>query len=961
MYSTSTRRKNFADIQNPPSSSDVPYAYSDDASASSSSPVASSAVLESSVPNSPTDYAHVRDHSSPRRDYYYAYPEDRDHAFSKLQLPDSRNPPSDAYSSASPLSPLLSSFHLPTSYNHSSLLHEHSDPPSVHTQPRSTSSSQAYRIPAHVNARKKASKKAGGTTVQTRKTKPKFNRSSRVVYSDLESGGDDDDEETPAANPEVLPALKPKPEPTHEEEEVKKAQKPRGRKRKADLDSSSVPQKRSKKARSVAPSEPSITSTTRKRTRPLPTTTQPSPPSSPSKHLTPAQLGEKRAAIERRCPPGVDVSEMEGMIVEALGSARASSLAVESVWRAVKSARPGLEGMRARRAPELQSEEKTQNQKGVEEQIVVGEEKGEANTQEQEEEGEVLEKREWLGIVQDVLEYGRVTSGVFGRVESSFKDEHAHALPPHYFYVPENDADADRAAIIRSIMPRPAKRSETKKYKQYYWKPLGKVSRWDSEDAIPFSIPSFTPLPERLKYCDAQTALITYDEKYIVTTPNMPWVPSPVMGKITVQMCNDGRFGLVDPLQHPQLFSSRYPFLAAIPTKPTNPLDPLCVIWRRATRHYFECTVPGSGLGRLNASFAQKLADALDALIQRIAADVEACRDVRLKANCARAVHAVERLESVATYRDTVRKTTCVQRYYLYLTAYVTWYFDLRRREARMRIGETHIPMDGGLVGAVTTREDEVQELYRLGVPVWYLQRPEAITKSQILVNPADAFTSGDVVMEMDEADGRAIYEGCAGTDHLSAVWLQAHVPADVELVPFPTEVHQVQRVVETPLVPGPSVVRTVASTSRSAPYPKRPPKPRAGRDKFRESEHRWMPAALPVWAAALESTGRPTVPILRPGPAWRFWIPEPGLVLGPGNPERQHRYITNWLHIREAWLYAQGRRYAHLESPALPSQQWRELLNLNERTQQDAARHGNRNRTQQRKSDIVDVLATML
>ena len=33
-------------------------------------------------------------------------------------------------------------------------------------------------------------------------------------------------------------------------------------------------------------------------------------------------------------------------------------------------------------------------------------------------------------------------------------------------------------------MPRPAKRNETKKYKQYYWRPLDKISKWDSEDAL---------------------------------------------------------------------------------------------------------------------------------------------------------------------------------------------------------------------------------------------------------------------------------------------------------------------------------------------------------------------------------------------------------------------------------------------------------------------------------------------
>ncbi|KAH8077501.1 hypothetical protein BXZ70DRAFT_902256, partial [Cristinia sonorae] len=159
----------------------------------------------------------------------------------------------------------------------------------------------------------------------------------------------------------------------------------------------------------------------------------------------------------------IDVKEMQGMLIEALGSARASSLAVESLWTTLCRARPGLEDMVLKRKVD-----------------------GSGDEVEMAEEEFTLGKKEWLGIVQDVLEYGRLSTGVFGRVESSFKDDHAQhaALPPHYFYVPESDPDPDRATIIKSMMPRPAKRNETKKYKQYYWKPLGKVSRWDSEDAM---------------------------------------------------------------------------------------------------------------------------------------------------------------------------------------------------------------------------------------------------------------------------------------------------------------------------------------------------------------------------------------------------------------------------------------------------------------------------------------------
>lgn len=66
----------------------------------------------------------------------------------------------------------------------------------------------------------------------------------------------------------------------------------------------------------------------------------------------------------------------------------------------------------------------------------------------------------------------------------SGQDDHDRKLQAQWFYVPEKDDDTDRATLIRSMMPRPAKRTETKKYKQYYWRPLGKISRWDPEDAM---------------------------------------------------------------------------------------------------------------------------------------------------------------------------------------------------------------------------------------------------------------------------------------------------------------------------------------------------------------------------------------------------------------------------------------------------------------------------------------------
>ena len=62
--------------------------------------------------------------------------------------------------------------------------------------------------------------------------------------------------------------------------------------------------------------------------------------------------------------------------------------------------------------------------------------------------------------------------------------DHALALEARWFYDPERDEDAERAALVRSMMRRPGKRSETKKAKQYYWRPLPKMSRWDAEDEL---------------------------------------------------------------------------------------------------------------------------------------------------------------------------------------------------------------------------------------------------------------------------------------------------------------------------------------------------------------------------------------------------------------------------------------------------------------------------------------------
>ncbi|KAJ7900385.1 hypothetical protein B0H14DRAFT_3852799 [Mycena olivaceomarginata] len=96
-------------------------------------------------------------------------------------------------------------------------------------------------------------------------------------------------------------------------------------------------------------------------------------------------------------------------------------------------------------------------------------------------------EHECLELIERVLESGTVAgggSGVFGKVQRSGKDDSDPPLESQWFYVPERDQDQERAQLISSMMPRPAKRTTTKQYKQYYYRPLEKISRWDPEDEL---------------------------------------------------------------------------------------------------------------------------------------------------------------------------------------------------------------------------------------------------------------------------------------------------------------------------------------------------------------------------------------------------------------------------------------------------------------------------------------------
>ena len=145
------------------------------------------------------------------------------------------------------------------------------------------------------------------------------------------------------------------------------------------------------------------------------------------------------AACRQESP--MEHTELTGMLVEALATSRATSMDTAALYLVLTRAHPKLKTERP--------------------------------------------KKEVLKHIGEVLEAGRARCGMFERVGEpvyghSGDEESVHG---RWFYVPERDEDRERAGLISALAPR-QKRSETKKYKQYYWRPLDRISRWDPEDAL---------------------------------------------------------------------------------------------------------------------------------------------------------------------------------------------------------------------------------------------------------------------------------------------------------------------------------------------------------------------------------------------------------------------------------------------------------------------------------------------
>ncbi|KAI0349354.1 hypothetical protein OH77DRAFT_1432151 [Trametes cingulata] len=460
---------------------------------------------------------------------------------------------------------------------------------------------------------------------------------------------------------------------------------------------------------------------------------------------------------------------------------------------------------------------------------------------------------------------------------------------------------------------------------------------------------------------DALSAAYTPDRIWVITTPNMSFVPLPPAGIMEVILRADYRYGIVDPIQWPQVYSPGYEYLCAIqqPLPAAHRLSPLW--WTPSEDTDFE-RIQGSAikcLGLLRPETIRPLGELVEEMSAVIADAVAARKDFvddRLMWLETAMRHSQDRLHNFpCTFRDAAMQVREVQRYWLMSRAFVDYYSLCKRSRERAIKGGGRPPVNAGFMGAFTMDPSVVQTLFEAGIPVWWLRQDASILEDIVVIEIREVEQPRNICSRFGPDHGEVLYRGLVGTKHLQATARGGHTYRDISRAPllvndysrgYPAAMshRDYQRALESsdgnqpqraytvsnmhgPQSAGPSRNSGVAggsSQARGHPYarPNKAHKIR-GIDKFADIVHPWMPAALDVWRDVMASIDQ-TAASVESNP-WGYWIPDPGLFVRTQTEDRAARYFMTWLRLRPGWLYMLRIKDAALSR--ISPQWWRDFL----------------------------------
>ncbi|KAI0739109.1 hypothetical protein C8Q80DRAFT_231036 [Daedaleopsis nitida] len=472
-----------------------------------------------------------------------------------------------------------------------------------------------------------------------------------------------------------------------------------------------------------------------------------------------------------------------------------------------------------------------------------------------------------------------------------------------------------------------------------------------SRGSPPLSSPSRRPTD----WHDALVLAHASDGLHVIASPNMKLVPSPPVGIVQVSLRADYRYGLVDPIQWPQLYCEEYGYLAAILRPIHSPDNRYAPLWWTPKEKHFQRSEGQivTHLGLLSPAALHPLLQLVDRLLLAATSKPDTGTHRHLLELCTYLRHARDRLLYFpCDFNDASMQVREVQRYWLMARSYMDFHTMMANPSSSSDSGNQ---CNTTFMGAFTTNPRTVQNLFALGIPVWFI-RVNLIPKTSHVRAVVGLTPPSKICTDYSSGGGTILYSGLSGSRHIPFTFRGGHTYRDIARAPqfafnvdngptspasqkgykgmmsAPEAVLDGTKVVDNhPSSSAPSVHRTQKSSSRrhnGKPYSKAHPSQgygATGVNKFIDFKHEWMPQGIPTWLHAMTS-----VEVSKPGARpsteiWGYWIPEPALLLRPDSVNRRDRYIMTWLRMRNAWLYVL--RLSDARPTSVPTQWWRDVL----------------------------------
>lgn len=238
--------------------------------------------------------------------------------------------------------------------------------------------------------------------------------------------------------------------------------------------------------------------------------------------------------------------------------------------------------------------------------------------------------------------------------------------------------------------------------------------------------------------------------KYIITTPNATWLPNIANTRLDVRTRIDGWYGDHDFTQWPQWYFEDTRHLAFVPSKPTNLSEhPHAVLWHslKTSDFNYEPGAVFTDLGKISDDLFEAVMDVRRYLTQEIVAALQLPNFVTTPIQ-----HYILNKSVANMQLGSVCLTVAPQRFFATLCTFTLFQryaleawgcLDLVTRwsKAEARADSRFVAplnVERPVVGAITFNPEVAIDLASLGVPVWLVRPPHAISLSIKIVNTTD-------------------------------------------------------------------------------------------------------------------------------------------------------------------------------------------------------------------------------